>query len=321
VLVSVVIPTRNRQDLVARALKCVLSQVDVELEALVVDDGSTDGTSAFLENLSDDRVRHLRNENGTGVALARNRGIAEARGDWIAFLDDDDLWAPAKLRSQLTACQATDAAFAYTGLVVTDTSLDWRKPVEPPPAATLARSLLGVNVIGPPSCVMASRELLERVGGFDPEYSILADWDLWLRLAAAGRPAACDAPLTAYVTHPENMHLDATGSREEFRRLKRKHASLAHDWGGSLGNHRLWGWIAGSYRRSGRRYRAAGLFLRTGLRYGRPEMLVRGAGLVAGDRLVRGARRIFPGRSRPAEGAEATGWLDAFQERTNHDSS
>jgi glycosyltransferase involved in cell wall biosynthesis len=293
----------------------VLRQTDVELEALVVDDGSTDGTAALLENLGDERVRHLRNDTAAGVALARNRGIAESRGDWIAFLDDDDLWAPDKLRSQVAACQADGAAFAYTGLVVTDTDLDWRKPVEPPPAATLARSLLGVNVIGPPSCVMASRVLLERIGGFDPDYSILADWDLWLRLAAAGRPAACQAPLTAYVTHPENMHLDATGSREEFKRLKRKHAGLARDWGGSLGNHRLWGWIAGSYRRSGRRYRAAGLFLQTGLRYRRPEMLIRGAGLLAGDRLVRGARRILPDRRRPEPELEATSWLDAFQSR------
>jgi len=312
-LVSVVIPTRNRRDLVARALECVLYQDEVDLEALVVDDGSTDGTAAFLDGLGDRRVRHLRNETATGVALARNRGIAEARGDWIAFLDDDDLWAPAKLRSQVAACHAADAEFAYTGLVVTDTALEWRKPVEPPPAGTLARSLLGVNVIGPPSCVMASRELLDRVGGFDPEYSILADWDLWLRLAAAGRPAACEEPLTAYVTHPENMHLDATGSREEFKRLRRKHAGLARDWGGALGNHRLWGWIAGSYRRSGRRYRAAGLFLRTGIRYGRPEMLVRGAGLLAGDRLVRGARRVLPGRGEAPAELHATGWLDAFE--------
>ena len=318
-LVSVVIPTRNRRDLAARALTSVLGQTDVDLEALVVDDGSTDGTATLAEDLRDERVRHLRNETATGVALARNRGIAEASGDWVAFLDDDDLWAPEKLRSQLAACRAADADFAYTGLVVTDTDLDWRKPVAPPAPTSLAHSLLGVNVIGPPSCVMASSSLLERVGGFDPDYSILADWDLWLRLAAAGRPAACEAPLTAYVTHPENMHLDATGSREEFKRLKHKHAGLARDWGGGLGNHRLWGWIAGSYRRSGRRYRAAGLFLKTGLRYGRPEMLVRGAGLLAGDRVVRGARRLLPDRRGPEAGAESAKWLDAFKPTGNQE--
>jgi len=318
-LVSVVIPTRNRRDLAARALTSVLGQTDVDLEALVVDDGSTDGTARLAEDLGDERVRHLRNETATGVALARNHGIAEAGGDWIAFLDDDDLWAPEKLRSQLVACRAADADFAYTGLVVTDTNLDWRKPVAPPAPTTLARSLLGVNVIGPPSCVMASRSLLERVGGFDPDYSILADWDLWLRLAAAGRPAACEAPLTAYVTHPENMHLDATGSREEFKRLKHKHAGLARDWGGGLGNHRLWGWIAGSYRRSGRRYRAAGLFLKTGLRYGRPEMLVRGAGLLAGDRVARGARRLLPDRRGSEAGVESAKWLDAFKSTGNQE--
>jgi len=261
-----------------------------------------------------DRITYLRNDTPTGVARARNRGVSEARGEWIAFLDDDDFWAPTKLRSQLDACAAKGADFSYTGLVVTDEALELREIASPPPAESLGRDLLGMNVIGPPSCVMASRPLLERVGGFDPSFSILADWDLWLRLVAGGRPAACDAPLTAYVTHPSNMHLDADGALAEFRRLRPKHAELAAAQDRRIGNERWWGWIAFSFLRSGRRYRAAALFLWLGLRFRRPRVLARAAAILLGDRVAGRVRSALPQRRGETDAAApaAAGWLDAF---------
>ena len=216
-LVSVVIPTRNRWALLARALASVLGQQGAELEVVVVDEGSTDETPARLAALTDERVRVLRNDSPTGVANARNRGIDAARGEWVAFLDDDDFWAPDKIRSQLDGCAAAGADFSYTGLVTTDAPLELRRVSAPAPTEGLERALLGMNVIGAPSSVMVRRSLLERAGGFDPDFSILADWDLYIRLSAAGRPAACEAPLTAYLTHPTNMHLDAPAAMEEFR--------------------------------------------------------------------------------------------------------
>jgi teichuronic acid biosynthesis glycosyltransferase TuaG len=109
VLVSVVVPTRNRLDRLRRATASVLSQTEVDIELIVVDDASSDGTSLYLADLQskDDRVRLLRNPTPTGGAAARNRGIESSRGQWIAFLDDDDEWLPWKIAAQLAVIAKT----------------------------------------------------------------------------------------------------------------------------------------------------------------------------------------------------------------------
>jgi len=119
--ISVVIPTRNRRRLLALALASVLDQRGVRLEVIVVDEASTDDTVEMVRSIADPRVRLVRHAVPLGKSAARNRGIAESAGDWIAFLDDDDLWAPDKLRLQLQALRAERRAWAYTGAVnITD---------------------------------------------------------------------------------------------------------------------------------------------------------------------------------------------------------
>ena len=92
--VTVVVPTRNRASMLEQALRSVAGQRDVDLEAVVVDDGSTDDTQAVIAAMGDRRLRLIRHQRPQGVSTARNRGVADARGHWVAFLDDDDLWAP-----------------------------------------------------------------------------------------------------------------------------------------------------------------------------------------------------------------------------------
>src|SRR6266508_5738391 len=121
--VTVVIPTHDRCALLALTLRSVLWQRDVELEVVVVDDGSSDDTAAMVAGLGDARVRLVRHPTALGVSAARNRGIAEARGAWVAFLDDDDLWAPDKLARQLQAARGTGRAWAYAGAVSVDHQL------------------------------------------------------------------------------------------------------------------------------------------------------------------------------------------------------
>ena len=189
---SVVIPTRNRWPLLSRAIASALAQRHVDFEVVVVDDGSTDETEARLAALDDARVRTIRLSGGSG-ARARNAGIAGAAGRWIAFLDDDDVWSPDKLRTQLDRAELSGAGFVYSRAV------HLREPGEVvrmhalPQPGELARELLVANVIpAGASNVMVRTPLLAELGGFDEEFDHLADWDLWIRLAREAPAAACE---------------------------------------------------------------------------------------------------------------------------------
>ena len=118
--VSVVIPTHNRRKLVLRTIHSVLAQESLDFEVLVVDDGSTDGTTDAIRLLNDPRVTVLRNDQPIRVAAARNMGADAATGAWIALLDDDDLWSPQKLRLQLAAAEDTGRSWVYAGVVEID---------------------------------------------------------------------------------------------------------------------------------------------------------------------------------------------------------
>ena len=114
--ISVVIPTRNRRRLFALALASVLDQRGVRLEVIVVDEASTDDTAAMVHAIADPRVHVVRHDVPLGMTAARNRGIAAATGEWIAFLDDDDIWVPDKLVFSSKRFARRDGA-GYTGAV------------------------------------------------------------------------------------------------------------------------------------------------------------------------------------------------------------
>jgi glycosyltransferase involved in cell wall biosynthesis len=123
--VTVVVPTHDREALLRQTLGSILGQRGVDFEVIVVDDGSSDDTAAAVAGLGDPRVRLVRHGRPLGVAAARNRGIAEAAGAWLAFCDDDDLWAPDKLARQLQAATQTGANWVYTGEVHIDADGWW----------------------------------------------------------------------------------------------------------------------------------------------------------------------------------------------------
>ena len=127
--------------------------------------------------------------NGTaasgGLAIP---GSPQARGEWLAFLDDDDLWSPHKLRRQLDASQAKKAVFGYTAAVVLDEEGVMIDSLEaPPPEQLLSRLLPGNAIPAGASNVLARTDVVSRLGGFDESLAHLADWDMWLRLAHGGR--------------------------------------------------------------------------------------------------------------------------------------
>jgi glycosyltransferase involved in cell wall biosynthesis len=200
--VSVVIPTRDRPELLALTLCSVLRQEGVDAEVLVVDDGSEPDTEALIKQIGDARVRLLGNTGPRGVSGARNSGIAVARGNWIAFLDDDDLWAPGKLAMQLAVAEEARAGWVYAGDVTVDEALRVRAGAPPPTPEEVVTQLRRHNAVpAGASNVAVRRDVLDAVGRFDPELCTSEDWDLWLRLAATGLPACVPRPLVALRTH------------------------------------------------------------------------------------------------------------------------
>lgn len=207
--VSVVIPTYNSARYVIEAVNSVLAQTYQDFEVLVIDDGSTDETEAVMRRYQAP-VRYIRQPNG-GVAVARNRGITESRGRYVAFLDADDTWLPHKLERQLAALQGQPNYRAcYAAFAVVDASLN---PLgisrSQRQASALEDLLLRGNIIGSICTVLCERALFELVGGFDPALSQCADWDMWVRLAAQTEFLYLDEPLVTYRQHGTNMSRNA----------------------------------------------------------------------------------------------------------------
>jgi GT2 family glycosyltransferase len=298
--VSVVIPTRDRWSRLAVTLGAALAQEDVDLEVVVVDDGSRDGTSAFLARIDDPRLVVVRNADPRGVAAARNRAIAEARAPWIAFLDDDDLWAPRTVRSQLDAARSQGAVMSYCDTVVLDGHLEVVSTIVPPEPAELPAMLAGWNVIGGPSGVMADTATVRRLGGFDERLSVLADWDLWIRLAAAGRAVHCAASLVGYVVHEGGMftrHPEAVAA--DFRYLTAKHVNGSGPSAGVPDGLRLAVALAYGHARAGRRVRAARAALGAGVHHRDPMAAAIGVALLGGQDFALALRRLILRRRPP----------------------
>lgn len=257
--VSVVIPTHNRASRLARTLRSIARQQEVDLEIVVVDDGSTDDT-ADVAAAVDCRVRVVRNAERSGVSVARNRGIARARGDWIAFCDDDDLWAPEKLATQIRAAEHAGAGWVYAGDVNVDDRLHILCGSPPPPPHQVLSTLCRANPIASgASNVVVRAAVLAATGGFDPRLRRTEDWDLWLRLARTGAPAWVCRPLVAYLFHSMNVVPDSRDMIAEPRRLAARYGIDVD----MPAMHRRAAWAA---LRGGRRGRAVGHYLRAAAR-------------------------------------------------------
>ena len=280
--VTVVIPTRNRACLLPVAVSAALAQEDVEVEVVVVDDASTDDTPKVLAELADERLRVVRLRARHGVARARNIGIAEARAGWLAFLDDDDIWAPRKLRWQLDAAQGHEDAFVYGAAVVIDEHHAIVRYGKAPEPGKLPRDLLAWNVIpGGCSNVIARKGLVQRVGGFDERLSHLADRDLWIRLAHSGRAVACPYVVVAYLLHPGNMrHQREPDGIEELEYLLEKYQPLRRQYGVEAQRKAGYRYFARAQLKAGNRLKAASIFARLGVKEHIPSDLGRAIGLL-----------------------------------------
>lgn len=208
-LVSVIIPAYNSAHYLTGAVDSILAQTFTDFEILVIDDGSTDDTGQVMARYGAP-VRYIRQPN-SGVAAARNRGIAESQGRYVAFLDADDTWMPQKLERQVRALEAGGGSgVCYSAFTVVNSDLKFLFNRHSQRQATaLEDLLLRGNVVGSICTVLCERSLLENAGGFDPAFSQCADWDLWVRLAVQTEFLYVDEPLVTYRQHDASMSRNA----------------------------------------------------------------------------------------------------------------
>jgi glycosyltransferase involved in cell wall biosynthesis len=267
--VSVIVPTHNRHREVRRAVASVLSQSFADWELVIVDDGSRIPVDPDALGTDDDRVTLLRHEAPRGVSEARNTGIRQARGQWIALLDDDDMWSPDKLELQLACLREHDARWSFTSYVkVSEDGRPWWT-FQAVPMHDTVRELLFANVVGVPATVMIAADLLEEVGPFSSDLQVLADWDMWIRLSSIGAPAALSAVAAAILEHPGNMQVvELDQIRTELERLRVRHADLIQRYGVRFPSSEMYIWMAKLRWRSERSVRARLGFGWTAARHG-----------------------------------------------------
>ncbi|MBW4641973.1 MAG: glycosyltransferase family 2 protein [Goleter apudmare HA4340-LM2] len=198
--ISVLIPAYNAMNYLPETMKNVLSQTFTDFEVIVVNDGSLDETEQWISQIKDPRVRLINQEN-QGLAGARNTGIFHATGEYITFLDADDLWEPTKLEKQLHVLEENpEVALVYTWVAYIDeTGKPTGRVFKNQAEGDVWQKLTEHNIVECGSVAMVRRSCFETVGLFDRNLgSYLEDWDMWLRMASCYAFKVVKEPLVYY---------------------------------------------------------------------------------------------------------------------------
>src|SRR5450631_91019 len=232
--VSIILPTFNRLEFLRPAIDSVFAQTFVDWDLIIADDGSAEQTRVFLRTLmSQPRVKVIWLPHTGNAGAVRNAAIREAKGEYIAFLDSDDLWRPTKLERQIAALRSSaNCRWSYTGYDRIGATGELIYPDAVPMAphrGAIFEQLLTLEAEVSTPAVVVERRLLTQVGGFDEELLLWEDYDLWLRLALHSDVDLIDEPLTRLRSHEQ--HYSGAGSRnqEDRLRLLKKMLPLATD--------------------------------------------------------------------------------------------
>lgn len=221
--VSVVIPAYNAMTYLPDTLNSVLQQTFSDFEVLIIDDGSTDYIQAWVaQNITDSRVKLIAQAN-QGLSAARNTGIANAQGEYIAFLDADDLWEPTKLEVQvhyLDNNSAVGLVYNWIGVIDAEgkpTGRVWGGNIE----GNVLEEILQRNIIDCPS-VLVRRKCFDELGVFDTMLRSVEDWDMWIRIATRYPFAVTKEPLVYYRQHASNMSKNWRVMEQAFHQVIEK---------------------------------------------------------------------------------------------------
>jgi glycosyltransferase involved in cell wall biosynthesis len=224
--ISVVIPTYNSAALVVEAVESVLAQTRPAFEVIVVDDGSTDDTAERLAAFGE-RIKYIPKPNG-GVSSARNRGVQEATGECIAFLDADDVWHPRKLEIQLAAFEKhPELAMLGTGTFhwPADSMAEQSQAI--PTVEVVAFDRLLVRNAFCTSTIVTRSDALRQAGEFDGTLQGPEDYDMWLRVASRASVGVIDSKLTGYnVGAPNSLSKNAERMERDTLRIIAKHEAM-----------------------------------------------------------------------------------------------
>jgi glycosyltransferase involved in cell wall biosynthesis len=232
-VVSIILPTYNRPDYLAAAIESVYRQSFRDWELLIADDGSDPQTLDYLQAQSDPpRVKLLRLSHSGNPPAVRNAALLEAQGEFIAFLDSDDVWMPDKLQKQLDSLRCHGGRpWSYTGFIQVG---DGGKPLPGIRAASFPAiegrifdQLVREQARVAQSSVMVSRELLRRVGGYDEQLPVCGDYELWLRLAQRCDIDCIAEPLVLVRRHRQHYADDVTALLDLERTLRKLRLSGA----------------------------------------------------------------------------------------------
>lgn len=230
--ISVVIPTHNRPEKLRLAVRSVFAQTQRPHEIIVIDDCSNQPVTddVFSQSPADIRCYLKRNTYPKGANASRNRGIECASGKWIAFLDDDDMWHPKKLATQLAFSESSHLDLSYTGKWIIrkniDRELERRYNFITPNGTNLRESIMSRNFIGTTSTIMVLSEAIRRAGGFDVALPAMQDYDLYIRMIFAGSTVAgINKPLLDYTVDESDQAISKSLGKklQATRHLLGKH--------------------------------------------------------------------------------------------------
>lgn len=184
-MVTVIIPSYNREKKIRCSIESVLNQTMSDFEIIIVDDGSTDNTENVVKSIDDSRVKYIKLEKNSGACVARNKGIKEAKGEYIAFQDSDDIWLNNKLDKQLRFMRETNADMVYCGMTRHINDKVRYFPTDQKPNEDLTvKSLLSRNKISTQN-IFIKKSVAEKIL-FDPAFKRLQDWDFSTRVLLNG---------------------------------------------------------------------------------------------------------------------------------------
>jgi len=208
-LVSVIIPSKNRPELLQYTIESVFAQTFQNFEIIVIDDGSNVPLAPLLHKRFADQIVCLRNEYSCGAPAARNAGLKYARGYFVAFLDDDDIWLPDKLEKQVAAFSqlGEDVGVVYCGYDFWVNGLIIARKNEYPESTDLSKISLVKCPVGSPTPLI-KKSFLNMIGGFDVDLSACQDWDLWIRLSKVCHFYPVRESLAWYRVHGEQISTD-----------------------------------------------------------------------------------------------------------------